>query len=169
MKELKPCPFCGGKAEYVIQGFYGRIRCKNCGNIGIGFNIDTSDYSHNAEALAIAAWNTRPSDKICPEIMALAKTMQYKLDKNGNKECDVMNPDGTGRGWSHCDTDWLAERIQDELDELNRALDSANWHPVIEDYNAVLNECADVANFAMMIHDMTSKAMPIPELPGGEG
>jgi Lar family restriction alleviation protein len=29
--ELKPCPFCGGKAEYIQEGcVIGRVRCKEC-------------------------------------------------------------------------------------------------------------------------------------------
>lgn len=28
---LKPCPFCGGKAEFVLEGcVVGRIRCTKC-------------------------------------------------------------------------------------------------------------------------------------------
>lgn len=35
MKELKPCPFCGGEAKYeeFDDGFFnwGRVECKQCG------------------------------------------------------------------------------------------------------------------------------------------
>ena len=31
MSELKPCPFCGGEAEYIQEGcVIGRVRCKEC-------------------------------------------------------------------------------------------------------------------------------------------
>lgn len=31
MGKLKPCPFCGGKAEWVLEGcVVGRIRCTDC-------------------------------------------------------------------------------------------------------------------------------------------
>ena len=31
MTELKPCPFCGEEAEFVLEGsIVGRIRCKCC-------------------------------------------------------------------------------------------------------------------------------------------
>lgn len=29
--KLKPCPFCGGKAEYIFKtGYYEKIYCDNC-------------------------------------------------------------------------------------------------------------------------------------------
>lgn len=90
--------------------------------------------------------------KICPEIMALAKTMQFKLDKNKNKGCREMNPDGKGRGWSHCSLFWLRRRIKDETVELFYALQQRRKEP-----EKIMRECADIANFAMMIHDKVSK------------
>ena len=82
-------------------------------------------------------------------IIRFAKRMQYKLDKNKNKDCPIMNPDGKGRGWSHCAKKWLRGRIRDEWYELGRALGTG-------DSDKISNECADIANFAMMIFDNIS-------------
>ena len=48
--ELKPCPFCGGKAEY--EGLY--VYCTKC-YVRMPNEPD--------EAEAITAWNTRHSDR----------------------------------------------------------------------------------------------------------
>jgi len=52
---LKPCPFCGGKAElyvYVINGDK-RIRCSHCG-------CSTSGYGE--PEYAVTAWNRRTDE-----------------------------------------------------------------------------------------------------------
>lgn len=83
-------------------------------------------------------------------ILEFAKRMQYKLDKNKHKECNTMNPDGKGRGWSHCKIEWLIKRARQEMCELEDAFyDVTNT----ERKEEIMNECADVANFAMMIFD----------------
>jgi len=82
-------------------------------------------------------------------VMELAKRMQYKLEKNKHKECPVMNPNGLGRGWNHCKIEWLLGRLREETIELEDAIDNNEGH------EAIMMECADVANFAMMIHDNT--------------
>ena len=83
-------------------------------------------------------------------VIEFAKRMQYKLDKNKHKECSTMNLHNTGRKWDMCLNSWLWKRMGDEREELIQAMASG-----IED--DILNECADVGNFAMMIFDNTSK------------
>ena len=65
MSELKPCPFCGGKAELythrVICGIdYVNIICKNC-------RIRTMDYeasiSYCANDKATEDWNRRAENE----------------------------------------------------------------------------------------------------------
>lgn len=79
-------------------------------------------------------------------IISFAKRMQAKLDKNRFKESAEMNPDGKGRTWKSCHLDWLLFRLRQETMELDEAL-------IRGDFDAVLDEAADVGNFAMMIHD----------------
>jgi hypothetical protein len=71
-------------------------------------------------------------------VIAFAKRMQYKLDKNKYKG-----------GWQQCTDDCLFERIEEEMEELTEAL----WPDGIRKTEEILNECADIANFAMMIFD----------------
>jgi len=80
------------------------------------------------------------------EVMMFAKHMQYKLNKNEHKPCPDMNPDDKGRSWKHCKRGWLLRRLKEEVQELEEALCNHN----IEE---ILDEAADVGNFAMMIHD----------------
>ncbi len=141
------------KASSGLVG-YGNAQCVS----GVhGPELGTiSLYGHNQHYKASDIDKIVEFPEICPEILALAKTMQYKLNKNKHKECGVMNPGGKGRGWEHCENVWLWERMQDEADELLEILGRNRQADV-------LNECADIANFAMMIHDNTSKEITLPE------
>lgn len=53
-KELKPCPFCGGKVKKNIAPFYKTVMfvCENCG-------ADTCFYGAEYEPKATEAWNRR--------------------------------------------------------------------------------------------------------------
>ena len=56
MTDLKPCPFCGGKAEmYFLGNEKYTVRCKKC-PAALVFDYDTV-------GLASACWNTRPRRK----------------------------------------------------------------------------------------------------------
>lgn len=76
--ELKPCPFCGGKAissgEYIGQDLVGNKFYKayaGCSNerCGIGFELSyigdtpSGHTSRDLERRAIAKWNMRMSDE----------------------------------------------------------------------------------------------------------
>lgn len=57
MVELKPCPFCGGKAEiFEDEESYG-VHCTNYWCIGHDFEASYAD-----EHYASAAWNRRIED-----------------------------------------------------------------------------------------------------------
>lgn len=57
MKNLKPCPFCGGKAAAFepVSGEWVHVLCPSCGT--------ESDY-YDDEEEAIEAWNTR-AERTC--------------------------------------------------------------------------------------------------------
>jgi hypothetical protein len=68
------------------------------------------------------------------------KAMEAKLKKNDHKG-----------GWEDCFVDgYLFQRLQDEMEELEKALER-------NDGPALMDECVDVANFAMMIYDILAK------------
>ncbi len=73
-------------------------------------------------------------------ILDFGKTMQEKLDRHGRKTGDV--------GWKDCDLSWLLLRLRKETIELEEAINAGNLSDIME-------ESADVGNFAMMIHDIT--------------
>lgn len=78
MSELKPCPFCGGESEMGYVYYEGPVapaplpRCKKMGCIG---------YSHlefhDADEVAIAAWNTRPIEA---ELRARIKELEARVE-----------------------------------------------------------------------------------------
>lgn len=64
MDELKPCPFCGGEANFITENFgeYVWVKCSVCG-------VQSSKYFKNAivdgkngEEWAAMTWNRRVSD-----------------------------------------------------------------------------------------------------------
>lgn len=65
--------------------------------------------------------------------------MKFKLDENIAK--------GKG-GWEDMRSEWLYMRLQGEIGELYAELMAKKVDP-----DKVARECADVANFAMMIAD----------------
>lgn len=79
-------------------------------------------------------------------IDALVVDMIFKLEKNKRKSCEIMAPGEVERKWDHCDLRWLVSRIRDEIIELEEGLDAG-------DLAEAQLECADIANFAMMVHD----------------
>lgn len=53
--KLKPCPFCGGVAEFVLEGaVVGRVRCKNC---------HISQFLLQPIEQAVEAWNRRAENE----------------------------------------------------------------------------------------------------------
>lgn len=82
MTELKPCPFCGGKAEFDQTGYGATdhssvelrfaIRCKKCGATApdaygyIAINLSSNgelNVWHDDKSKAIAAWNRRTREE----------------------------------------------------------------------------------------------------------
>ena len=57
MAELKPCPFCGGKAKYMYSMPYNVVKCTKCKVFGK--TIVDSYEQQDGKAEAIEAWNKR--------------------------------------------------------------------------------------------------------------
>jgi len=78
-------------------------------------------------------------------VLAFAQRMEAKLAKNIRKG---------GRGnWLNTRVSVLLDRLLDEVIELEGELEKHPGEGPKEHAEAVANECADVANFAMMIVD----------------
>lgn len=55
--ELKPCPFCGGKAKFVYEMPQGTMVCQKC---GVRVAIFSDSYEQgDCKDEAIEAWNQR--------------------------------------------------------------------------------------------------------------
>ena len=61
MTELKPCPFCGGKAKYIYRMPYNVVKCTKCKVFGK--TIVDSYEQQDGKAEAIEAWNRRAEDE----------------------------------------------------------------------------------------------------------
>ena len=61
-------------------------------------------------------------------------------------------------GWAGCDIAWLFTRMEEEMNELYRSLEPIYGRSGGKDLEAARRECADVANFAMMIADNLTRA-----------
>jgi NTP pyrophosphatase (non-canonical NTP hydrolase) len=97
-----------------------------------------------------------------PEVMALARAMERKLRANDYRP-----------GWRGETRGWLLKRLRQETAELAEAL-ALEWSlrfggrtedaaDMVAAKAAVLDECADVANFAMMLADKCCVLSPQPD------
>lgn len=135
--ELKPCPFCGdepalSKSQAPFRAEYMVICARGCGAC--------NGWKDTAEE-AITAWNTRhdPDElHIRPPVFKFAKLMEAKLKDNDHKG-----------GWDQDTIEQLRYKLECEVIELKNVLEC--FDSPIE----VIYECVDVANFAMMIADLT--------------
>lgn len=79
-----------------------------------------------------------------PSVRKFAELMELKLRGNDYKG-----------GWEGCSTQYLWDRLNDEMDELDEALGEFDCSK--NKTKKIAMESADVANFAMMIADNFGK------------
>lgn len=82
-EELKPCPFCGGKAEFVQKSIalfrarelrLGFMKCTECG-------LKLNQVENWTEDLARRYWNTRkPIENIVEQLEELQQYHIYSID-----------------------------------------------------------------------------------------
>jgi hypothetical protein len=90
-------------------------------------------------------------------IKQFAEHMQFKLNKNKYKDCSTMKPNGVKqRSWDQCNAGWLLYRLRQELMELEET-----YVENPSDLKALMDEAADVGNFAMMIFDNANKKLRV--------
>lgn len=81
-----------------------------------------------------------------PFVLAFAKRMEAKLAKNRHK--------GDRAGWLNDDPWSLVERILDETVEVQQCFTmGSDGRTDFKDAEELADECADVANFCMMVAD----------------
>lgn len=84
--------------------------------------------------------------KIRKEVLQFAQDMERKLQANDHKG-----------GWKDEDYDWLFDQMKKELKEVEEIFDKLSWSSLydLDDSvkKSIIDELADVANFAMMIAD----------------
>lgn len=140
------CPKCGEDA-YGFTDASGAAIYK-CGSTDQGFDPEHPEPFVSVLCLRrqLAASQQRvvgleKALGVRPEVAAFAVAMEGKLKENDHKG-----------GWSDCDKHWLMDRLYDEADELCGAVNRGVA-------SEIEGEAADVANFAMMIHDISRKAL----------
>ena len=75
--ELKPCPFCGGKAHYYYQRENDSIVCEEC-----GARLMYLDFGEDAQKELFKQWNTRPIED---SLRAKNKRLREVLERIGDE------------------------------------------------------------------------------------
>ena len=87
------------------------------------------------------------TDALRPEVQWFAEQMEAKLRLNDYKG-----------GWQDESPSYFLQRMADEWRELAHTIDLATMHEASP--KDIIAECADIANFAMMVADVARKASP---------
>ena len=89
--ELKPCPFCGGEAEFhsLLPRYDDAfVCCPNCEIDGPRFGGNDDREGSNAQA--IAAWNTRAALREIEELEAKVQSLTALLDNQLGTPCEQV-------------------------------------------------------------------------------
>ncbi len=105
---------------------------------------DTEWLQPGVAALSVRKVEETQSSELRPVVQWFAAQMEAKLRANDHKG-----------GWEADHPFALAGRIYDEWRELGKALNG--WAYKGANTEAVINECSDVANFALMVADVVRK------------
>jgi len=90
---------------------------------------------------------------LSPEVLVFAKAMQFKLDKNAHKSGWATYDDEGKRKWDNGMIAFLHDKLLEEVDELQEAMEEGTAEEVVQ-------EAADVGNLAMMIDDCFGLIIP---------
>lgn len=88
MKNLRPCPFCGGQPRVRRFGNGYVIQCRNCGATGTRKIVqDWHDNKFIAQEQAATAWNQRTEDPIHIQLAPIAVEPVIRL--NGHRHTPI--------------------------------------------------------------------------------
>jgi hypothetical protein len=86
----KPCPFCGGPADWCYKGY--RLMCQHCCTIVSGNSIDEVE----------AKWSTRPAPT-APKRKPVVVWVVTSVSRMWGPNCDASLSRSEGREWAkHC-------------------------------------------------------------------
>lgn len=105
----------------------GPNQCSVCGG----------EYGHKQTCTLICQVNLRDG------LQWFAETMELTLRAHDHQKI----------GWSHLSAKWITKRIVDEAGEARRACETYRKSGSVLSRDRAIRECADVANFAMMLAD----------------
>jgi NTP pyrophosphatase (non-canonical NTP hydrolase) len=123
--------------------------------------FDLMEARVNFERFLLSEIQGRTTLSIRPEVLEFAHEMESELYANEKKG-----------GWTECDFEYLFNRLKEEVGELPEAIHKWQKKEGASLPNLV-SECADVANFAMMIADIARKRSlkrmmkTLPDIPTG--
>ena len=109
-------------------------------------------FIHELQALSTTEPTGAQRITLRPEVQWFAQQMEAKLRENDHKG-----------GWGNESLLWLYTRMIEEAEEVKAEIKAAFDREI--DYNKIIREAADVANFAMMIADNARRI----NAPEGEG
>lgn len=115
------------------------------GDVCVAVDREMRERARAERAEAACAEMRNANSRTWPWVLGFALEMERKLSKNRHK--------GDREGWVDESSDWLLGRLKEELSELRKAA----LNGTDED---VRGEAADVANFAMMIADVSGCLEP---------
>lgn len=109
-------------------------------------------------APSIAPQAAQVPEGLCAEVLAFAKLMQFKINKNRHKAGPggQRDQEGLRKGWRDCDTQFLIGKLHEEVGELLVEIEAGNA-------DAADLEAADVGNIAMMLADQLRPLAAVPE------
>jgi Lar family restriction alleviation protein len=83
-EQLLPCPFCGGEAEFYIDGHgYSGVYCQVCGATSGEIGISTDD----KYKLLADAWNTRaPETELRDALKLCVEALEINLCRSQNDQ-----------------------------------------------------------------------------------
>jgi Lar family restriction alleviation protein len=61
-QKLKPCPFCGAKADVVIGGSHGDVCCSDLDGCGAEISVYNAENPYEAADIALERWNRRAEE-----------------------------------------------------------------------------------------------------------